>query len=70
MDPLMAWWARLLVIRWSTGLLNGTSKVLLDHQIPVGVQKRIIEILESYKDTRVSGHSYLVHWSGDLLPGN
>jgi Co/Zn/Cd efflux system component len=35
-------------------LLQGTSKVLLDHQIPPDIQKRIIGILESYKDTKVS----------------
>jgi len=28
--------------------------VLLDHQIPLEVQKRIISILEGYKDTRVT----------------
>jgi hypothetical protein len=35
------------------GIDPGTSKVLLDHQIPDEVQNRIRGILESYKDTRV-----------------
>ena len=54
MDPLMGIVGAILVIRWSIGLIQGTTKVLLDHQIPVEVQKRIIGILESYKDTKVS----------------
>jgi Co/Zn/Cd efflux system component len=54
MDPIMGVVGAILVIRWSIGLLQGTIKVLLDHQIPVEIQKRIIEILESYKDTKVS----------------
>lgn len=53
MDPLMGLVGAFLVIRWSMGLIQGTSKVLLDHQIPDEVQKRIRSILESYKDTRV-----------------
>ena len=53
MDPLMGLVGAFLVIRWSMGLIQGTSKVLLDHQIPDDVQKRITTILESYKDTRV-----------------
>jgi len=53
MDPLMGLVGAFLVIRWSMGLIQGTSKVLLDHQIPDEVQKRIRGILESYKDTRV-----------------
>lgn len=54
MDPVMGVVGAFLVIRWSTGLIGGTSKVLLDHQIPAEVQKQITAILESYKDTRVS----------------
>jgi len=44
----------ILIIRWSTGLIQGTTKVLLDHQSPLEVRERIIGILESYKDTKVS----------------
>jgi cation diffusion facilitator family transporter len=54
MDPMMGVVGAILVIRWSGGLIQGTTKVLLDHQIPPEVQKRIVEALESYKDTRVS----------------
>lgn len=54
MDPLMGVFGTFLVINWSVGLIKGTSKVLLDHQIPTEIQKRIIGILESYKDTKVS----------------
>src|SRR4030065_337253 len=53
MDPFMGLVGAFLVIRWSIGLIQGTSKVLLDHQIPNEVQKRITRLLESHKDTRV-----------------
>jgi cation diffusion facilitator family transporter len=53
MDPLMGVVGAILVIRWSVGLIQGTSKVLLDHQIPFDVQSRITRVLESYKDTKV-----------------
>jgi cation diffusion facilitator family transporter len=54
MDPLMGVVGAILVIRWSWGLIQGTIKVLLDHQIPAEIQKRITTILEGYKDTKVS----------------
>lgn len=54
MDPLMGIVGAILVIRWSIGLIQGTIKVLLDHQIPAEIQNRITTILESYKDTKVS----------------
>jgi len=54
MDPFMGVVGAFLVIKWSVGLIQGTTKVLLDHQIPADIQKRIIGILESYKDTKVS----------------
>jgi len=54
MDPLMGVVGAILVIRWSIGLIQGTTKVLLDHQTPENMQKRITEILESYKDTKVT----------------
>ena len=53
MDPLMGIVGGILVIRWSYGLLQGTTKVLLDHQIPTEIQRRLTGILEGYKDTRV-----------------
>jgi cation diffusion facilitator family transporter len=54
MDPFMGVVGAILVIKWSFGLIQGTTKVLLDHQIPPEIQKRIIGILENYKDTKVS----------------
>jgi cation diffusion facilitator family transporter len=54
MDPLMGIVGAILVIRWSIGLIQGTTKVLLDHQTPENMQKRITGILESYKDTKVT----------------
>ncbi len=53
MDPFMGIVGAVLVIRWSYGLLQVTTKVLLDHQVPVEIRKRITGILENYKDTRV-----------------
>jgi len=53
MDPVMGILGAILVIRWSFGLIQGTTKVLLDHQIPVEVQQRITGIIQSFKDTRV-----------------
>ena len=54
MDPVMGIVGAILVVRWSIGLIHGTTKVLLDHQIPMEVRKTILGILESYKDTKVS----------------
>ncbi len=54
MDPMMGVIGAILVIRWSIGLLRVTFKVLLDYQVPLEIQRKIIAGLESYKDTRVS----------------
>jgi cation diffusion facilitator family transporter len=54
MDPLMGIVGAILVIRWSIGLIQGTTKVLLDHQTHENTQKRITGILENYKDTKVT----------------
>lgn len=54
MDPIMGIVGAILVIRWSVGLIQGTIVVLLDHQIAVKMRDRIVGILESYKDTKVS----------------
>ena len=53
MDPMMGVVGAVLVIRWSLGLIQGTTKVLLDHQIPTEIQNKITAILEAYKDTKV-----------------
>ena len=34
MDPFMGVVGAVMVVRWSFGLINGTSKILLDHQAP------------------------------------
>lgn len=54
MDPFMGVVGAILVINWSVGLIRGTSRVLLDHQIHPETQQKIIRALEGYKDTRVS----------------
>ena len=54
MDPIMGVVGAILVIRWSIGLIQGTTIVLLDHQIPADVRSRITDMLESYNDTKVS----------------
>ncbi len=54
MDPVMGIVGAIMVIRWSIGLIQGTTIVLLDHQGPTDVQRKITDILESYKDTKVS----------------
>lgn len=54
MDPVMGILGAILVVRWSFGLLQGTTKVLLDHQISKTAQERIIGIFQSYKDTKVT----------------
>jgi Co/Zn/Cd efflux system component len=43
-----------MVARWSLGLVSNSSKVLLDHQGSLDVRQRIVGIVQSYKDTRVS----------------
>jgi Co/Zn/Cd efflux system component len=48
MDPFLGVVGAILVMRWSVGLIQGTSKVLLDHQILTNAQKRIKGIFESY----------------------
>jgi cation diffusion facilitator family transporter len=53
MDPIMGILGAFLVIRWSFGLIKGTTKILLDHQASAIVLDRITGILESYKDTKV-----------------
>lgn len=53
MDPIMGILGAFLVIRWSFGLIKGTTKILLDHQASANVLDRITGILESYKDTKV-----------------
>jgi cation diffusion facilitator family transporter len=53
-DPAMGIVGAVMVARWSFGLVGATSKVLLDHQRSPEVRERIIGIVESYKDTRVS----------------
>jgi len=54
MDPVMGIVGAVMVIRWSVGLIQGTTIVLLDHQSPLEVRKKITSVLEGFKDTKVS----------------
>jgi len=53
-DPMMGIVGAFMVARWSIGLVASSSKVLLDHQIPLETRQRIIGIVESYRDTKVT----------------
>lgn len=53
-DPLMGVVGAILVARWSYGLILSAGTVLLDHQIAEEERKRIVGIVQSYKDTRVT----------------
>jgi len=53
-DPVMGLVGAFMVVNWSTGLIKNSSKVLLDHQVSIDERKKIVGIVESYKDTRVS----------------
>jgi cation diffusion facilitator family transporter len=54
MDPVMGIVGAVMVIRWSVGLIQGTTIVLLDHQSSIEVRRKITSVLESFKDTKVS----------------
>lgn len=54
MDPIMGIVGALLVARWSVGLLASTASILLDHQAPVDVEKRVKEALEQENGTKVT----------------
>ena len=54
MDPLMGVVGAIVVVRWSLGLIGGTTNVLLDHQASPETRQQITEIMESYRDTKVS----------------
>jgi cation diffusion facilitator family transporter len=53
MDPLMGIVGAVMVSRWSIGLLVSTSHVLLDHQAPAPIRKKIVDGLEKNGDTQV-----------------
>jgi cation diffusion facilitator family transporter len=52
-DPLMGIVGAIMVARWCVGLLGSASTVLLDHQASPEIRKRVVGIMESYKDTKV-----------------
>lgn len=54
MDPVMGIVGAILVARWSLGLLRSTSGILLDQQGPETIRNRIIQSIESDKDSRVA----------------
>jgi cation diffusion facilitator family transporter len=53
-DPFMGLVGAFMVVRWSFGLITSASQVLLDRQMSTEVRGKVVGILESYKDTRVS----------------
>jgi len=54
MDPIMGIVGAVLVARWSFGLLQSTSTVLLDHQVSDSILERIKNELEGDKDTEIT----------------
>lgn len=54
MDPLMGIIGGIVVARWALGLIKDTARILLDHQAPESVQKRIFQSLEHQDHTRIS----------------
>lgn len=54
MDPLMGIVGAILVARWSLGLLNVTSGVLLDRQGAMHIRDAIKENIEEHDDNRVA----------------
>lgn len=53
-DPFMGVVGAIMVARWSLGLITGAGTVLLDRQTSKDMCDRVIGIVESYKDTRVT----------------
>ena len=53
MDPLMGIVGAVMVARWSIGLLVSTSHVLLDHQAPAHIRRKIVDGMEKNGDAQV-----------------
>lgn len=61
MDPLMGVVGAVLISRWSWGLLQSTSKILLDHQADQTIRKKITDAIEGDGDSRVTDlHLWLI----------
>jgi cation diffusion facilitator family transporter len=54
MDPLMGVVGAFMVARWSWGLLNETSGILLDRQGPAEICQKVRSAIEAEADNRVS----------------
>jgi cation diffusion facilitator family transporter len=54
MDPAMGIVGAILVARWSYGLLQSTSLILLDRQGPETISRRIKESIEGDQDSKVA----------------
>ena len=54
MDPTMGILGAILVSRWALGLIQETTRILLDHQAPEALQRRIYQRLENQEHTRIS----------------
>ena len=54
MDPLMGIVGALLVARWSLGLIQDTSGILLDHQAPDAMLEKTRAAIEGVDDNRIT----------------
>jgi cation diffusion facilitator family transporter len=54
MDPAMGIVGAAVVSRWSYGLLRDTGSILLDHQGPESIRRKIKECIEADRDSRVA----------------
>jgi len=54
MDPIMGLVGSLVITRWSFGLLQDTSPILLDHGIDENKKSEIKKIIETDSDNRIS----------------
>ncbi|HWP01243.1 MAG TPA: CDF family Co(II)/Ni(II) efflux transporter DmeF [Methylococcus sp.] len=54
MDPVMGILGAAVVARWSYGLLRDTGSILLDHQGPESIRRKIKECIEADRDSRVA----------------
>jgi cation diffusion facilitator family transporter len=53
MDPLMGIVGAIMVSRWSIGLLVSSSHVLLDRQVSVDIQQKVVDGIQKNGDNRV-----------------
>lgn len=54
LDPVMGVVGATLVLRWSSGLLKQSARVLLDRQAPEYVRRAIVEAIEGHTSNKIS----------------